>query len=120
MKLKGVEGMTIAQLQDEINNGGKFVIYSYCFSIIVMSFKRSSDIYFLKAGQSSFIKGLPWTAISFVFGWWGLPWGIIYTIGSLITNFGGGKNVTTEVLKTIQQSANGHVFEFETAEKFVK
>ncbi len=120
MKIKGIEGMTIAQLQDEVNNGGKFVIYSYCVSIIVMSFKRSSDIYFIKAGQSSFIKALPWTAISFLFGWWGLPWGIIYTIGCLATNIGGGKNVTSDVLKAIQQPANGHVFEFETAQKAIE
>ena len=117
MKIKGMENLSVADVQDEINRGGKFVLYTYCVSIIVMSFKRSSSIYFIKSGESAFIKGLPFTLTSFVFGWWGIPWGIIYTFGCLFTNIGGGKNVTAEVMQSIQQPTKGHVFEFETAER---
>jgi hypothetical protein len=35
----------------------------------------------------------------------GIPWGPIYTIGSLIQNFGGGKDVTKEVLLSLQQQS---------------
>ncbi|HEX8315535.1 MAG TPA: hypothetical protein VF609_11105 [Flavisolibacter sp.] len=120
MKIKGIDGMTIAELQDEINRGGKFVLYTYCVSVIVMSFKRPSAIHFIKSGESAFVKGLPYNLVSFFFGWWGIPWGIIYTFGCLFTNIGGGKNVTTEVLQSIRQTTNGHVFEFETAERSVQ
>jgi hypothetical protein len=34
-------------------------------------------------------------------GWWGFPWGPIYTIGTFITNFGGGKDVTEIVMQQI-------------------
>ena len=120
MKIRGIESMTVADVQDEINRGGKFVLYTYCFSIIVMSFKRPSGIYFIKSGENAFVKGLPFTAISFLFGWWGIPWGIIYTFGCLYTNIGGGKNVTAAVMQSIQQSTGGHVFEFETAERLAQ
>jgi len=113
MKIEGINGMTVMDIQDEINKGGKFVIYSYCVSIIILSFKRSSDIYFIKREQNAVAKSLPWTLISLLFGWWGIPWGIIYTIGALGTNFGGGKNVTTEIMSFIHAQTGGPVFDFE-------
>ena len=67
-----------------------------------MTFKRSSSVHFIKAGESATAKGLGWTFLTLIVGWWGIPWGPIHTIGSLFTNLSGGKNVTAEVI----QSAN--------------
>ena len=36
------------------------------------------------------------TLLTLVLGWWGIPWGPIYTIGSIYTNFNGGKDVVSE------------------------
>jgi len=33
-----------------------------------------------------------------LFGWWGIPWGFIYTPMSIISNISGGKDVTQSVL----------------------
>jgi hypothetical protein len=101
MKIKNAEGYTISDLQREINSGGKFVIYSYTFSIIVMTFKRPSAIYFIKADENAVSKSLAYSLISLLAGWWGIPWGPVHTIGSLITNFTGGKNVTDEIMANI-------------------
>jgi hypothetical protein len=97
MKIQGIEGMSTDQLHFEIQRGGKFVFYQYAISVLVMSFRRSSDIYFIRAGEGSVSKGLPWTALSLVAGWWGIPWGPIFTIQSLVTNLKGGKDVTAEI-----------------------
>lgn len=113
MKIKGIEGMSIQDLQTEVYNGGRFVIYSYCISVIVMTFKRGTDIYFVRANESAVVNGLPWTLLSFLLGWWGLPWGIIYTIGTLATNLGGGKDVTDDVMNFINAQTNGPVFDFD-------
>lgn len=86
------------ELIKELNRGGKFVIFEYCISIIIMTFKQPSDIYFIKSGQGTFKISISYTLASLLLGWWGLPWGPIYTIESLVTNFRGGKNVTNEVL----------------------
>lgn len=99
--IKGIEGMTDQQLNEELQHGGKFVVYQYCISIIVMTFKRGSDVYFIRSGESAVGKGLKYTVLSLLFGWWGIPWGPIYTIGALITNFSGGKDVTQEVINSI-------------------
>jgi hypothetical protein len=113
MKINGIDGMTVQDIQDEVYNGGKFVIYNYCVSIIVMTFKRGTDIYFVKHNQSRFAKSLPWTLISLLLGWWGLPWGFIYTPAALATNIGGGKDVTNEVMNFIHSQTSGPVFDFE-------
>ena len=104
MKIKNVEGLTTDQINKELQNGGKFVLYQFTISIIVMTFKRSSDIYFVRAGESAAVKGIPYTLISLFLGWWGIPWGPIYTVGSLFNNLGGGKDVTAEVLRSANQA----------------
>ena len=105
MQIKGIEGLSVEELNLELSRGAQFVIYQYCISIVVMTFKRPSHIYFVRSDQSKITKGLLYSLISLVFGWWGFPWGPIYTIGSFITNFGGGKIVTNEVLQSINRVA---------------
>lgn len=102
--IKGIEGLSLGDINDEIQRGAKFVSYSYCISIVIMTFKRPSDIYFIKSHDSAIVKGLPFFFISLVFGWWGIPWGPIYTIGSIFTNLSGGKDITNEVLQHFMSS----------------
>lgn len=109
MKIIGIETMSPDQIQWEVQRGGKFVVFQYTISIIVMTFRRGSDIYFIKAGEGTGSKGLPFTLMSLLLGWWGFPWGPIFTIGSLITNFSGGKNVTANVLPFLLQQAGSTV-----------
>ena len=97
MKIQGIEGMSLDRLKFELQRGAKLVIYQYAISILVFSFRRSSDVYFIPAGESAVTKGLPWTLISLVAGGWGIPWGPIFTIQSLVTNFKGGNDVTAEL-----------------------
>jgi len=104
MKIIGVEGMSSLELSMEMQRGGKFVVYPYVISILIMTFKRSSNIYFIKADESAVIKGLPFTLLSLIVGWWGIPWGIIYTIQALIDNLRGGRDVTAEVLSSLRQA----------------
>lgn len=101
MKINGVEGMTVAEVQSEITKGGRFVIFQYCISILIITFKRSSDIYFIKAGDGTLGLSIGYTLVTLLLGWWGIPWGPIYTIGAIITNFSGGKDVTKEMMTTL-------------------
>ena len=103
MKIVGIDGLDGNTVADELRRGARFVIYQYCISILIMSFRRPSDIYFVRAGESAVVRGLGFSAISLCLGWWGIPWGPIYTIGSFITNFGGGKDVTQEIVDGFNQ-----------------
>lgn len=97
MDIIGLNGMSNESLEMELQQGGKFVTYTYCISIIFMTFRRSSSIYYIKPYMGSVGKGLKFTLLSLLFGWWGIPWGPIYTVGALITNLRGGRDVTQEV-----------------------
>ena len=101
-KIVGIDGMTGADLQFELTQGGKFVVFPYCISVVVLTFRRGSNIHFIKAGENAVGKSVPFILLSLVLGWWGIPWGPIHTIGSVVTNLKGGKDVTTEVLASIQ------------------
>jgi hypothetical protein len=104
MKIIGIDSFTGNDLKKEIERGGKFVVYSYAISIIVLTFKRSSDIYFIHGGEGSVGKGLKFSVLTLLMGWWGIPWGPIYSIGSLFTNFTGGKNITGEVVQMLNEA----------------
>lgn len=101
MKIVGLEGMTDEQIERELGRGGRFVVFEYCISIIVMTFKNPTDVYFVRAGESTLGRSFGYTMVSLVLGWWGFPWGPIYTIASLVTNLSGGKDVTNEILEAV-------------------
>jgi hypothetical protein len=101
MKIVGTEGMTSLDMQVELQRGAKFVVFQYVISVLIMTFKRSSNVYFIKADESAVVKGLPFTLLSILFGWWGIPWGIIYTIEAIGVNFGGGRDVTQQILAAV-------------------
>ncbi len=97
--------MKQGELDFEIQRGAKFVLFQYCVSIIILTFRRPSDIYFLRQGENLVVKGLPFTLLSLVDGWWGIPWGPIYTIQSVYNNSRGGKDVTQGVVNSLRAQA---------------
>ena len=98
MRVQGLHGLTEEELVRELSNGAKFVIFEYTISLLIVTFKRPTDIYFIRSNESAVGKSMPYTLLTFFVGWWGIPGGIIYTPMSLATNLSGGKNVTQEVL----------------------
>lgn len=102
MKLEDLDNWTIEDLESDIAKGGKFVIFTYTISILIMTFKRPSDLYYIKSDEKTIADGWQYFLLSLLLGWWGIPWGPIYTIQSLwyaIT----GKDVTEEVKYEIMQ-----------------
>lgn len=103
--IKGIEGMTLQDINEEVERGGRFVLYTYVVSILVMTFKQPTDIYFVRGAESRVGKGLAYTLVTLLAGWWGIPWGPIYSIGTIFTNLSGGKDLTTEVLHDLLAQA---------------
>ena len=104
-RIRGIEGMKAGEVAFEVQRGAKFVLFQYCISVIVLTFRRGSDIYFLKQGESAVVKGFPFTLLSLVLGWWGIPWGPIFTIQCVYNNLRGGKDVTQAVLNSFRPQA---------------
>ncbi|OSZ77272.1 hypothetical protein CAP36_12730 [Chitinophagaceae bacterium IBVUCB2] len=110
MKIKNIDGLSAQDLQQEADRGGKFVYYVYTISLLVFTFKRTSNVYLIRKGENARTKGNLFTALSLIFGWWGIPFGPKYTVQSVHTNIKGGKDVTDEVMATVA----GHLLFRET------
>jgi hypothetical protein len=99
-----IANMSPQEVLFEVNRGARFVIYQYAVSVIIMSFRRNSPVQFVKAGENPALKSLPWTLLSLFLGWWGIPWGFIYTPQVLYKNLNGGVDVTSYVVAQLQGS----------------
>jgi len=99
MEIYGLGERTIEQVERELRQGGKFVVYLWVVSLLIVTFKRSSAVHYIPPDGSALTRGLPYTLCSVLFGWWGIPWGILYTGEAILENFTGGKDVTDEMRK---------------------
>lgn len=98
MSIAGTEGLSGQQIEQEIQRGGRFVVFPYTISIIVITLSRYSEVKFIRAGQGTFGAAMPYMLLSLCFGWWGFPFGLIYTPISVFQCMSGGKDVTRAVL----------------------
>ena len=110
-ELKNTGGTTFDELELNVRNGAKFVIYEYAISIVVITFRRFTSVCYVPAEGPAGLHKMTANLLSLVFGWWGLPWGPIRTIQSLITNGNGGIDVTKDVMANINREdfENGRV-----------
>ena len=105
MRILGIEGMTPDQLNFELQRGGRFVIFQYAISVVVVSFRRPSNVYFIRASESTTSKSIGFTILTLLAGWWGIPFGPIFTVQALVTNFRGGKDITKQIVASLNKPA---------------
>ena len=91
-------GTSPSPARASVQAGPRFVVYQYCISIGILSFKRSSGVKAIPPG-SPVVAGLPYTLISLLFGWWGIPWGPFWTLQTMGRNLTGGIDVTDAVTR---------------------
>jgi len=103
MQIRNIEGLRVSQVRDLVYQGGKFVVFPYTVSFILMTLKRSSDIYFIRPGENTFKYSYGFVFLNLFVGWWGFPWGPIYTIGSAYHHVVGGKDLTQAVMSHLTQ-----------------
>ena len=101
MSVRGIEGLSVDEVRAEVRNGGRFVIFLWTVSVVIVSIKQPTIIHFIKSDERAFTKALRPTLFTLLSGWWGVPWGPIYSIESLATNLSGGMDVTSDVLASI-------------------
>jgi hypothetical protein len=107
VRLRGLEGLNEEEVEAELAAGGRLVYYEYCISLIFLTLRRPTEIFFLRPGELGLVRGLPYSLVSLLLGWWGIPWGIIYTPLTLITNFSGGRDVTAQVREWLHHASVG-------------
>lgn len=103
-KIAGIEkGLTLEDVRKRIDKGGEFVVFPYTISIITMTFRLFSRAYLI--ADRSEIKKLrrKYIFLTILFGWWGLPWGPIYSIKAL--RLSGGVDMTGDIMLNIDEDS---------------
>ncbi len=99
LAIAGAETLSVETVRRQLAEGGRFVRYSYCISVVVFTFRLRSNVFYVAPYAHAAKNGLPYSAISFLAGWWGLPFGPIFTVASIFQNIR-GNDVTAEVIDT--------------------
>ena len=68
IRIRGIENASRSEIEFELRRGGRFVFFPYCISLLVVTMKRPSDVYFVRSGESAIVKGLPYLLLSLVAG----------------------------------------------------
>ena len=106
MKYKIVikDNFNLDELRNEIQNGGRFIVFPYCISLVfAVTLRRFSPAIFFKNGESIIKFKNKYNLISYIFGWWGIPWGPIHTLSDIKINNSGGLDITEDILLNITE-----------------
>lgn len=82
----------------KIQDGYRLVRYPYSLSFLLVTLNRNSGPYLLDRNHSGFLLRVGHAGISFVFGWWALPLGPVFTLASIIKSLSGGTDETQTFL----------------------
>ncbi len=104
MEIKNINGLSVSEIKQLVQQGGKFVLFPYTISFVLMTLKRNSSIYFIRPNEGTFKYSYGYVLLNLLVGWWGIPWGPIYTIGALYNHIIGGKEYTQLVLSELIQN----------------
>lgn len=81
--------------------GERFVVYLFAVSVVVYSFRHPTKVTVSRNRSNAVLKGLPWSLLTLMLGWWSIPSGPIYTIQCLVANTRGGVDVSANILEHI-------------------
>ncbi len=101
-------GETVFFNGEEINKYTELTRYYYCGSFLAITLKRATSFYVTGSSQATFCK-FAYTTVTFFAGWWGIPWGIVYTFQALGVNlFSDGTDQVTinDLLISMQNTVN--------------
>lgn len=102
MEIRGIEGLSPEQIGAAIQQGARFVMFEYCWSALVVTTKKSSPILYVPPGGSRYAAGAKYLLCTLFLGWWGIPWGPIYSIATIVQYCRGGNDVTAAVMYALQ------------------
>jgi hypothetical protein len=103
MRVHGIGRLTLRDLIDEVRQGGRFVVFSWCVGMGITTLGSESAVHFLRARAraGAVWKHLRYTLPTALLGWWALPKGPARAIACLRENLAGGRDVTAHVLRML-------------------
>lgn len=103
--IREVEMGTAAYEDTTISMDTETAQFEACISALVITTLNSSR-HLVVGHHSIFFTGLVYSLITLLLGWWGLPWGPIYTLQTLSRNLRGGHRRTVgEIVEQLRTAA---------------
>ncbi|HSI20108.1 MAG TPA: hypothetical protein VLA04_00060, partial [Verrucomicrobiae bacterium] len=79
----GSEGISDEDMLKSLSSGsGKLVLYAYTFSFGIATIQYNSPPHYQTSYTASIIQSLPYSFVTLFCGWWGFPWGPVYTLSA--------------------------------------
>lgn len=100
MDIKGAEHLSAQEFASELHRGARVIEFKYTISLLVVTLRRSALV-LVRPGESPMTASLPYFFMSMLLGWWGFPFGLIFTPISLLQNLTGGTDHTARFLATL-------------------
>jgi len=100
-RIIGIHQMSFTEIDHKVRAGARFVVFEFCISPLFVTIDYESDIFFFEPGEDTHRPGLRYILISALFGWFSI-FGPISTIHCLISDIGGGKDVTPQVIDMLK------------------
>jgi hypothetical protein len=104
MTIIGAGQLSEEEIALKLTEGYRLVSYEYCLSFIVVTLKRPTSLYLLPPNDSDFGNRTLFSCLSFFIGWWGIPWGPIYTISTIYRNLSGGHDHSQTLIDRVLAS----------------
>lgn len=105
MNIRDIDGLSTSALREAIESGSRVVRFDYTISLLITTLQRKSGAHLVRPGQKASSKGISYTILSSLFGWWGIPDGPKQTLKSIRTNLRGGRDVTEDVKSILDGSS---------------
>ncbi|HEX7260217.1 MAG TPA: hypothetical protein VF258_00220 [Luteolibacter sp.] len=87
------------ELAERVGRGERLVSYPFIVSIVILTSQRSmGGVRWVKSGDWPMAPLIRATVVTSLFGWWGIPFGPIFSGLSLFYLWRGGRDATKEVL----------------------
>jgi hypothetical protein len=118
--IKEVE--TLQELEQKVREGYRFITFQYCVSFIAVTQRRFSKAHLINNPNDVKNYSKKYNLVSSFLGWWGIPWGPIYTFKSFEVNKKGGIDMTEDIMLNINEKnlKTGEIELTKTSQLFCK
>lgn len=83
----------------DVMQGSRYVIYPFVVSILVLSFRRNfGGVRVVRTGSWPIVPLFGAALTTIALGWWGFPWGLIWSPIALFQLWNGGRDFTKDIL----------------------
>jgi hypothetical protein len=97
------EPTDMEQIRAQVEAGGRFVVYSYCISLIAVALTKLSPAILILSEESHKRHRNKYNLLTALFGWWAFPYGPFRSVEIIRSNNKGGFDVTEDIMLNLRE-----------------